>query len=232
MCVYLTGVYLMGVHFTGMHLIGVCLISVHSTGVSPRHPPRARGHPNSHPKSLARDKLLVTLTNMPAKIRAYQHPILSLSPTDRVLALYEELTAPPPAGESVCFDALPLQHARFVSASAESQSTTWSFIAAPELCNKGGNLHGGCAATLLDSLTSTALLTIAKPGFLDGGHVSRTLSCTYLLPVPMDTECVVECWVVAAGKRMANVQGEIRTKDGKVCVSCVHDKAGFGRAEL
>src|SRR2546423_8723047 len=57
MCVYLTGVYLMGVHFTGMHLIGVCLISVHSTGVSPRHPPRARGHPNSHPNSLARDKL-------------------------------------------------------------------------------------------------------------------------------------------------------------------------------
>ena len=169
---------------------------------------------------------------MPDGIRAYQQPNLSLSATDRVLALYNELTAPPPVGESVCFDTLPLQYATFVSASTESQSTSWSFIAAPELCNKGGNLHGGCAATLLDSLTSTALLTIARPGFLDGGHVSRTLSCTYLRPVPMGTECVVECRVVAAGKRTANLSGEIRTKDGKVCVACVHDKAVFERAKI
>ena len=49
----------------------------------------------------------------------------------------------------------------------------------------------------------------------------------------MGTECVVEYWVVAAGKRTANVRGEIRTKkDGKVCVSCVDDKAVFERAKL
>ena len=165
-------------------------------------------------------------------IRAYNHPDLDLSATDRVRALYNELTAPPPAGESVCFDALPLHHARLVSASAAAQRTTWSFTVAPELCNKTGNLHGGCAATLLDSLTSTALLTAARPGFLDGGHVSRTLSCTYLRPVPAGTECVVECWIVAAGKRTAHVAGEIRLKDGKVCVSCVHDKAVLVRAKL
>lgn len=170
---------------------------------------------------------------MPAGIQAYNKPELSLSVPDRVRALYTEITGPLPPGESVCFDALPLTHTTLISASAESQSTLWSFTCAPALCNKSGNLHGGCAATLLDSLTSTALLTIARPGFLDGGHVSRTLSCTYLRPVPMGTECVVECWVVAAGKRTANVRGEIRTKkDGKVCVSCVHDKAVFERAKL
>jgi uncharacterized protein (TIGR00369 family) len=169
---------------------------------------------------------------MSAGIQAYQRPNLSLSPTDRVRVLYDELIAHPPAGASICFDALPLQHATFVSASAETQSTLWTFTCAPELCNKSGNLHGGCAATLLDSLTSTVLLTIARPGYLDGGHVSRTLSCTYLRPVPMGAEVVVECWVVAAGKRTANVRGEIRTKDGKVCVACVHDKAVFERAKL
>jgi len=42
----------------------------------------------------------------------------------------------------------------------------------------------------------------------------------------------VECRVVAAGKRTANVSGEIRTKDGKVCVTCVHDKAVFEKAKL
>ena len=51
---------------------------------------------------------------------------------------------------------------------------------------------------------------------------------------------MVECWVVAAGKRTACVQGEIRLKEedgggkgkGKVFVSCVHDKAVFERAKL
>lgn len=175
----------------------------------------------------------------PTGVRAYNYPNISLSPTARVQALYDELTAPLPSGESVWFDALPLHHARLVSASASTRSTLWSFTCAPALCNKGGNLHGGCAATLLDSLTSTALLTIAKPGFLDGGHVSRTLSCTYLRPVPMGAECVVECWVVAAGRRTACVRGEIRLKDpgsndgeDKVCVECVHDKVVFQRAKL
>jgi uncharacterized protein (TIGR00369 family) len=170
---------------------------------------------------------------MPAGIRALIQPELSLSVPDRLRALYDELMARPAPGEAVSFDVLPLKHTALVSASAESQSALWSFRCAPELCNKSGSLHGGGAATLLDSLTSAVLLTIARPGFLAGGHVSRTLSCTYLRPVPMGAECVVECWVVAAGKRTANVRGEIRTKaDGKVCVSCVHDKAVVERVKL
>lgn len=95
------------------------------------------------------------------------------------------------------------------------------------LCNKGGNLHGGAAATLLDSLTSTSLLTIAKPGFLDAGHVSRNLNTTYLRPVPVGSKCTVECEVVAAGKNTAMVRGVIKNADGKVAVFCVHDKAVF-----
>lgn len=97
----------------------------------------------------------------------------------------------------------------------------------PILCNKGGNLHGGAAATLLDSLTSTALLTIAKPGFLDAGHVSRNLNTTYLRPLPSGTKCTVECNVVAAGKNTAMVKGVIKTLDGKIAVFCAHDKAVF-----
>jgi hypothetical protein len=44
------GVCLMGVYLTDMHLMAAG---------PPRHPPRARGHPKSHPNSLARDTLHV-----------------------------------------------------------------------------------------------------------------------------------------------------------------------------
>ena len=160
---------------------------------------------------------------------AYRGPDLSMSPHDRCLALHAALISDT---SYTGFDIAPLKQAKLISASSETQSTLWEFTVTDELCNKGGNLHGGCSATLLDSLTSTALLTIARPGFLDGGHVSRTLACTYLRPVPSGTKCIVECWVVAAGKRTANVRGEIRGMDRKVCVSCVHDKAVLEKPQI
>jgi acyl-coenzyme A thioesterase 13 len=171
---------------------------------------------------------------------AYQRPDLSLPVKARVQALFDALTSgPAPIDSSKSFtpyDMLPLKYTRLISASepkgSQPGSTVWSFTSDPTLCNRGGNLHGGCAATLLDSLTSTALLTIAKPGFLDGGHVSRTLSCTYLRPVPMGEECTVECWVVSGGKRTAHVGGQIKLKDGRVAVTCVHDKAVLVRGEV
>src|SRR5262245_11964978 len=44
-----------------------------------------------------------------------------------------------------------------------------------EMCNSLGILHGGCASTLLDILTSTALFTVAHEGYMDGHTVTRTL---------------------------------------------------------
>lgn len=161
--------------------------------------------------------------------RAYYNPNLSLPIDERVKALFNEIIADPNYNG---FDVAALKHCTFISASAEKQSTSWELNVTPDLCNKSGNLHGGAAATILDSLTSTALLTIAKPGFLDAGHVSRTLSTTYTRPVPAGTKCRVECEVVAAGKNTAMVRGIIMTMDGKACVHCAHDKAVFKKANL
>lgn len=157
-------------------------------------------------------------------ISSYNNPDLSLPVEDRIRALHNELIN---TSDYKGFDTSPLAACRFVSASEAAQSTTWTLHVTPELCNKSGNLHGGAAATILDSLTSTALLTIAKPGFLDAGHVSRSLICTYTRPVPAGTTVRIECEVVAAGKNTALVRGVIRTADGKACVHCSHDKAVF-----
>jgi acyl-coenzyme A thioesterase PaaI-like protein len=123
-------------------------------------------------------------------------------------------------------DTAAVKNVRLVS--VKEGSTHWEIDIEPHLCNKGKNLHGGAACTILDNLTSTALLTIAKPGFLDGGHVSRTITMSYLRPVPMYSKAEIECRVVAAGKSTANLYGEIRV-DGKVCVTCIHDKAVFNQ---
>lgn len=165
----------------------------------------------------------------PKGIQSYLHVDLKQSIEDRIKTLQQELIASP---EYAGFDVSGLKQCKFISANATSQSSTWELTVTPELCNKSGNLHGGAAATLLDTLTSTAFLTIAKEGFLDAGHVSRALNTTYLRPVPVGSVCRVECEVVAAGKNTAMARGVIYSADGKACVHCVHDKAVFKKAKL
>ena len=159
---------------------------------------------------------------MPPKTDAYQAPDLSLTLHQRCLAIKKAL-ADDPNYEG--WDTSGLRNVELIKADPVEQTTLWELTITPIMCNKGQSLHGGCAATILDSLTSTALLTVARPGFMDGGHVSRTLSCTYLRPVPRGARVQIQSWVQAAGKKTANIRGEIRTMDGKRCVTCVHDKA-------
>jgi len=143
---------------------------------------------------------------------------------DRVLALQNSLLNDP---DFFGFDTYALKHCDPKLLDATPNFTKWSLVISSELCNKSGNLHGGAAATLLDYLTSTALVTIAKEGFMDGGHVSRTITMSYLRPVPLGAKVTVECEVHAAGRNTANILGKVYNEAGKLCVTCVHDKAVF-----
>jgi acyl-coenzyme A thioesterase 13 len=130
------------------------------------------------------------------------------------------------------FDTEGLQTVKCVAASPETKTVAFEMTITPILCNKNRVLHGGAAAMLLDMLTSTILGMLSKPGYLDKGHVSRTLTTTYLRPVPMGAKVKVECHAVAIGRSMANLSGVIKTMDGKVCVTCVHDKVVFQGSKL
>lgn len=173
-----------------------------------------------------------------------------------------------------------ISHAQFIKATPGRAE--WEMTVRPEMCNKGGNLHGGCATTILDNLSSSTFLTVAKEGFMDQGTVSRTILMTFLRsvklapkhgytnlyrPVPVGTKVRIVCEVrllyclivilseqpflvgsvfgltcatylaviqttiltknqaVAGGKRLAHCKGQIETLDGKVAVTCIHDKA-------
>ena len=150
-------------------------------------------------------------------------PDFSLSAEDRVRSLANAFLdkASPDAWDG----RLMRECCKLISASADTASVVYEVTIKSFLCNVGKTLHGGAAATILDHLTSTALFTIAKPGYLDRGMFSRTLTVTCLRPVPMGTKSIVEVEVVSAGRTLANVRGVIKTPDGKPCVTCTQDLA-------
>ncbi|KAK5258499.1 hypothetical protein LTR20_005093 [Exophiala xenobiotica] len=142
----------------------------------------------------------------PSRLVWQTDSFLKLSIPDRVLALHAEITKDP---NFFGFDTHTLKDTNISLISASPNRTTWEMDVPSHLCNKSANLHGGAAATLLDNLTSTALMTIARPGFLDGGHVSRTITMSYLRPVPKGSHVTVDCEVQAAGRNTANIVGKV-----------------------
>jgi uncharacterized protein (TIGR00369 family) len=106
--------------------------------------------------------------------------------------------------------------------------TTFLYTVDASHCNRLGNLHGGCTATIFDICTTTALAPIAKPGYWQYAGVSRGLSVTYVKPVPEGESVLVESEVVSAGKRMCVLKGVMkRESDGEVLAVCEHGKVSI-----
>lgn len=118
---------------------------------------------------------------------------------------------------------------QLVSASAEPNGrAVFEFTVEESQCNRLGNLHGGCTATLFDICTTVSLAPIARPGFWAYAGVTRTLSLTYLRPMAQGEEIVLECEVVHAGKRLCMIKGTMkRKKDGAITATCEHGKASI-----
>ena len=116
---------------------------------------------------------------------------------------------------------------RFGSASfGPPAQVTFYATVVPEMANKNGTLHGGCAATLIDSLSSTLLVGLGQPGRFSLGGITRALDLKFLRAVPVGVEIAIVCEIVHVGRRLALLKAEIRRRDtGDVCVVGEHDKA-------
>lgn len=102
---------------------------------------------------------------------------------------------------------------------------TFSLQITQEMCNFTGNLHGGCAATLIDELTTVLLLAISQEGLYRQAGVSRNLSMTFFRPLSVGTKVKVICEVVNAGKRLVRLRGGIyRVDTGELCVQGDNEK--------
>lgn len=158
---------------------------------------------------------------------AYERLDLSQSPMERIKSLQDDLTKDP---NYEGWDTQALRYLKIIS--ADIGRVEFEFTVTPAMCNKSGNLSGGFAATILDTTTSMCLMTIAKPDFMDGGSVSRSLNCIFLRPLPVGSKVRLVCEVVQGGKTLSHVKGELRTLEGRVCVTCIHDKVEIPRQSL
>lgn len=122
------------------------------------------------------------------------------------------------------FDVRPLSRVKFISLSPTQSCTKFEFIVDENMSNLDGNLHGGAATTIFDNLTSTALFTLDGISSWDALGVTRSLTVTFLRPLPLGASVELSCEVVAKGKKMALLKGTMRTVQGKLCAVCVHDK--------
>ncbi|OJD14732.1 hypothetical protein AJ78_04958 [Emergomyces pasteurianus Ep9510] len=148
------------------------------------------------------------------------------TPWDQIQAFLNTASAYP---ESSTWDASCMKTIKLVK--VETNTAEFEFTVTQQMCNSLGILHGGCTTTILDMLTSMAAFA-APEGDKMVSTLSRTLSMTFLRPVPMGTKVRVVVQMVAAGKKFVHFTGNILTMDGKVCASCVHDKAVWRTAKL
>ena len=100
-------------------------------------------------------------------------------------------------------DTAVLRRLKLASASYKpSPCATFRINITPDLCNKGGNLHGGATAMIFDSCTTFPVFLAREEGSWESPGVSRTLNVAYLLAVKEGEEVEVEAEVVSIGKRL------------------------------
>ncbi|HKP64732.1 MAG TPA: PaaI family thioesterase [Polyangiales bacterium] len=79
--------------------------------------------------------------------------------------------------------------------------------------NPMGGVHGGFAATVLDSVTGCAVHTMLDPGF---GYGTVDLNIKMLRPVPRDVELVADSNVLHLSRTLGVSDGTLKTADGKL----------------
>lgn len=79
--------------------------------------------------------------------------------------------------------------------------------------NPMGKVHGGFAATVLDSVTACAVHTLLGPGDTYG---TVDLNVKMLRPVPADTVLIAESKVIHCTKRLGVSEGDLKDENGNI----------------
>ncbi|RAH81963.1 thioesterase family protein [Aspergillus japonicus CBS 114.51] len=111
-------------------------------------------------------------------------------------------------------------------------SVTYRFVVAQSMCGPQLHLHGGCAATLVDNLTTVLIIAAATPGRFSDSGVSRNMRMTFLHPLPLGAEVRAVCRMVNLGRRMALTRADFYDiGSGDLCAIGVHEKVNMDREQ-
>jgi len=95
----------------------------------------------------------------------------------------------------------------------ESGHVVFSGLADRFFGNPMGTVHGGFAASLLDSALGCATLSLCKAG---EGFTTHELQVKFVRPIPFETRVRCTGEVIHAGRRIVTSHGQIESEDGKL----------------
>jgi uncharacterized protein (TIGR00369 family) len=137
---------------------------------------------------------------------------LRLSGLGYITAIASGALPPPPIAELLGFEIVEAEHGRAVFALEPAE---WMY-------NPIGMVHGGIAATILDSCMGCAVHTTLAPG---AGYTTTDLQVRYVRAMSDVTGRVLaEGRVVHAGRRTATAEGRVFAQDGEKLIA--HGSAG------
>jgi uncharacterized protein (TIGR00369 family) len=130
-----------------------------------------------------------------------------LSGLEVMRAIADGELPPPPVAQLMGFSIVEAEHGRAVFAVEPAE---WMY-------NPIGSVHGGIAATLLDSCMGCAVHTTLEAGV---GYTTADLHVRYIRAMTTSTGRVLaEGRVVHAGRRMATAEGRLTSEDGETLLA-------------
>ena len=128
---------------------------------------------------------------------------LEMTGLEIMQAFAQGLVPEPGIAKTMPMKPLEVEHGRIV----------FSAIADERHTNPLGGVHGGFAATVLDSVTGCATHTVLAAG---EGYGTTDLNVKICRPLPFNKQLIAEGKVINAGRNLVISEGYIRDEEGKL----------------
>lgn len=127
----------------------------------------------------------------------------ALSGLEFLKAMMDRKAPVPPMARTVPMDMI----------SVASGSVRFIATAGKQHLNPMGGVHGGFAATVLDTVTGCAVHSLLESGM---GYATVDLNVKMVRPVPCDRELTATGEIIHMSGRLAVSEGELQDGDGKL----------------
>lgn len=131
------------------------------------------------------------------------HNIPDISGLELLKRVVNGIYPPPPIAETIPMNMV----------SVESGIVVFSARAGRQHLNPLGGVHGGFAATVLDSVTGCAVHSLLEAGV---GYATIDLNIKMLKPVPLDTELLAIGKIISISGHIGVSEGTLKDSEGHI----------------